>query len=105
MTRIAYLSGSIDASLKSYLESIPLLHADELHAKVLFDLKAMGYQVKRDYLIQNRGDGRRGKLDVLATRDDEVIALELDHATPRRKSILKVNNCPNATARIIVCRY
>lgn len=67
------------------------------------ELKAQGYQVKREVWVDDRGDGRRGRIDLVASKDNEVHAIELDLASPRMKSALKLLEYP-ATHRWIVLR-
>lgn len=105
MSRIAYLSGDVDADLKLFLESVHPCHSEQFHCEVVRGMKTLGYEVKRNVTVGDRGDGARGRIDVIARRDAELIALELDHSRPRKKSLFKIKHYPNATGRIVVCRY
>jgi hypothetical protein len=65
-----------------------------------------GWEVVREYPVADRGDGRRGKVDLVATKkfpDGSLSwAIELDWKTPREKSLHKLQQI-DAT-RIVVLR-
>ena len=67
-------------------------------------LLALGYSVKHNFLVPDRGDGYRGKVDFVAWRWDGIIALELDREKPRKKSIWKVQQVRDTTTRLVYCR-
>lgn len=66
-------------------------------------LAESGYLVRREVLVENRGDGHRGRVDLVAERDGCRVAIECDRKTARRKSIMKLGQVP-ATGRLVVCR-
>jgi hypothetical protein len=66
-------------------------------------LKKHGYVCSSEFPIADRGDGRRGYIDVYAARDGVRLAIEIDNRSPRKKSIVKLNRLPHAT-RIILLR-
>lgn len=47
-------------------------------------------RVKRQVLVENRGDGRRGRIDLVFYSKGEAIPIEIDRKVPRKKSIFKV---------------
>lgn len=47
-------------------------------------------KVKRQIWVNNRGDGRRGRVDIVLDIDGENIGIEIDRMTPRKKSIFKL---------------
>lgn len=56
-------------------------------------LEEMGFTLQREYRVPSRGSGgRAGRIDLVILDDDRrpVAAIELDEATPRRKSITKL---------------
>lgn len=48
--------------------------------------------VKRQVKVSNRGDGRKGRIDVVFVLNSKEYAIEIDRKTPREKSIFKVTN-------------
>lgn len=78
--------------------------ATTLHDAVELALGDMGYRVTREYPISDRGDGKGGRVDLMAERDGGArIALELDFITPRGGSILKLASIPGVT-RVVILR-
>lgn len=54
-------------------------------------LKKFG-KVKKQVSVLNRGDGRKGRIDLVFQPYRFEYAIELDRKTPRAKSIFKVSN-------------
>jgi hypothetical protein len=67
-----------------YFESARALH-DEMERRFL----DKGFTVVREYPVPDRGDGRRGQIDLVVLEPFRM-ALELDTASPRRKSFIKL---------------
>jgi hypothetical protein len=65
--------------------------------------KQAGYETKREVPVPDRGDGCAGRIDLLARRGPEIVAIECDSGRPRRKSEEKLLAFP-ATQRLIVLR-
>ncbi len=65
----------------------------EFHDYVERQLKKAGFLVTREFPVDDRGDGRKGRIDLFASLGERTIAIELDHYTPRKKSIYKVQHC------------
>jgi len=63
--------------------------AQEQVAKTLSDL---GYSVEWEHFVPDRGDGRRGKIDLYAISDDLSLAIEIDRGSPREKSLVKLRS-------------
>lgn len=105
MSRITYQQGSVAEDLQRLLLSLPLCDAGRFHHLAACGMEKLGYWVKRNYLVADRGDGRRGKIDIVAKRGEEVVAIELDHVEPRAKSLYKIQNFTAATTKLVVCRY
>lgn len=68
---------------------------------VELEARRLGFVVERDVRVSDRGDGRSGKVAVVACRGEDVIALEL---SDRAKSWAKLEAFRGATARAIVRR-
>lgn len=65
--------------------------AAEFHDRAQLALESIGFQVQRFAVIPDRGDGLRGRLHLLIQRGSgDRLAIELDNAAPRGKSISKV---------------
>lgn len=87
------------------LSAVPAdLRAPEFHDAVEQALVALGFACDREVLVADRGDGQRGRLDLVARRGEERIAVELDSHTPRAKSVTKLRGVRDA-ARVIVLRH
>lgn len=64
-------------------------------------LRQKGYTVELE--VEMPYGTRRGRIDLVARREGETIAIELDRLSPRKKSITKLNLYP-ATRRIVLLR-
>lgn len=105
MQRLFWLQGHREPHVFEVLDSI----VEEHGAKWFQDtacllLRGLGYCVDREVLVPNRGDGKRGRVDIVAAKPFILIAIELDHTIPRRKSIFKVQQIKGATMRLVYCR-
>jgi hypothetical protein len=78
-------------------------HAKTAQNEVVKYLQDNGYTCKCEHNIGDRGDGRDGRLDIFANNDQETIAIEIDKASPRSKSITKLRRC-NADKKFILLR-
>lgn len=65
--------------------------AKDAHDAIERIIDAHGWTVHREWEVPDRGDGRRGFIDLVAFRDEERIAVEIDRRSPRVKSIRKLN--------------
>ncbi|QHA85723.1 conserved phage C-terminal domain-containing protein [Serratia rhizosphaerae] len=71
----------------------PVTDAATLHDQVVEFLSHHGLTCRREYPVDDRGDGRGGKVDILVTDDaGHRCGVELDWKNPRRKSITKLNS-------------
>lgn len=59
---------------------------DDVH----YRLRCACFVVHREVYVDNRGDGRRGRVDLVAFRGDLSVALELDNKVVRPKSATKL---------------
>lgn len=59
--------------------------------KIVSILSNLG-KVRRQVVVNDRGDGRRGRIDIVAEINGKVIAIEIDRKSPRKKSIFKLHN-------------
>jgi len=78
--------------------------ARSLHDYAEVALKAEGFKVKREVLVPQRGDGRRGRIDIVAERGAETVALELDRRQPRLKSVRKLMCLGSCSLKAVVVR-
>ncbi len=72
------------------------------HKQAMDLLEQNGYVCQKEYYVPNRGDGQRGRIDIVAARGDETVAIEFDHLTPREKSIFKLRQMQNAIKIILL---
>jgi hypothetical protein len=92
MHRIAFAVGSIPADIILMVHHFPpaVNDAHGWHAAMHAQLKALGYHVKRNEA--RFIDGHQRAIDLVARDQGITIAIELDRATPRRRSIAKVKS-------------
>jgi len=62
-----------------------------------------GAQIEREVCVPDRGDGRRGKIDIVAHYKEKTYAIEIDWMSPRKKSIHKIQNY-QCDGRFVVLR-
>jgi hypothetical protein len=67
-------------------------------------LRAADYSTEREVQVPDRGDGQCGRIDLVARRGEQVVAIECDDERPRRKSETKLRAFTEATQRLIVLR-
>jgi hypothetical protein len=79
------------------------LSARPFHDALQAALSELGFACDREVRVGDRGDGRPGRLDLVAERDGVRIAFELDDRSPREKSVTKLRSVTGA-ARVIVLR-
>jgi len=63
----------------------------------------LGWRCQKELKVLDRGDGRSGRIDFMAQKDDIIIAVEIDNYLPRIKSIRKLQQLQN-TFRLVVLR-
>ncbi|HEY2459610.1 MAG TPA: hypothetical protein VGI16_02335 [Candidatus Acidoferrum sp.] len=80
------------------------------HAAMEKSLRERGWRVHREVQVPNRGDGIRGRIDLVATQADIRVAIELDNVITRKKSRFKLSQFEGPgfiilrqSARIIPC--
>ncbi len=81
-------------------ESVP---AGKFQDKIRDFLVDTGFSVKKEVRVQDRGDGRTGRIDLVAEKGGFIIAIEVDRFSPRKKSIYKLLHYP-ASLRIVIQR-
>lgn len=64
--------------------------AQDARTEICEWLAENGFSCKKQYAVQNRGDGRNGKIDILAEKEGATIGIEIDRDSPRDKSIIKL---------------
>jgi hypothetical protein len=64
----------------------------------------LGYAIERQFIVLDRGDGRRGKIDFLLESNGKKIALIIDKDSPRKKSIFKLENMKGIDFKFIYCK-
>lgn len=91
--------------------NIPLLFAGLVvsndshlaHSQVVSHLSARGWACQREYPVSDRGDGRPGAIDILASKAGIRLAIEIDRKSPRQKSIVKLRQV-SADYRVVLLR-
>lgn len=64
-------------------------------------LEEMGWRLKKEFMVEEQANGRRGFCDILVTYP-APLAIELDRVSPRMKSIMKLKEV--SATRVIVLR-
>lgn len=65
--------------------------AESFHDEVENLLKLNGFDCCREHPVENRGDGRKGKIDLFVQKYGEGVGIELDNEVAREKSAFKLN--------------
>lgn len=60
-------------------------------------------KIQRQVFVENRGDGYRGKVDLILTTPKEKIGIEIDYMTARQKSIFKLKQL-DVDRRVVILR-
>lgn len=79
-------------------------YAKTTHNEIVSYLSNRGFHCEIEFKVPDRGDGRGGRVDVVAIKDDFKIAIEIDRRSPRLKSIYKLKSLPLEFARCVICR-
>lgn len=61
-----------------------------MHAEVAECLRENSYQVFMEYGTKHLGDRRKGRIDIVAVKNEVFVGIELDCRKPRRRSIEKL---------------
>jgi len=72
----------------------------EFEDTVVRSLERHGH-VSRQVWVEDRGDGRGGRIDVVFNDGKDDIAIEIDRKTPRKKSRFKVKKYGQGNAFVI----
>jgi len=67
------------------------------------ELERAGYETRGEVFCSDRGDGYAGRIDLVAKRGADLLAIECDREQPREKSQIKLMGYP-ATRRLIILR-
>lgn len=99
---VAWCLGDLPSDLCVALAAASGDSAADFSAAVQARLQRDGWAVQCEVQVPDRGDGRVGRIDLVATRGPDVVAIELDRKTPRQKSIFKLESFPCTGAVIAV---
>jgi hypothetical protein len=96
--------GLPDDLLKRVVETVgAVATAREAHDRLQEVFEANGLRCEREVVVDDRGDGRRGRLDLVVYDDaGHATAIELDFQAPRRKSLAKLRSFRGG--RVVVLR-
>ena len=97
-------AGPISRDVVDRLSSLPPdLGAASFQAAAEVALSEIGFACEREVAVDERGDGHAGRVDLVAERGEERLAIEFDRASPRAKSIKKLSQVSDAL-RVVVLR-
>lgn len=89
--------------LVDYLTYIHRKHAADYHDAIEEALNDHYWTVRREFAVVI-GDGYGGKVDIVADKDGQRIALELDNRSPRGKSLLKLATFSRSVPTAVLLR-
>ena len=67
-------------------------HAKTAQMEAVSYLEKLGFTCQIEHYVKDRGDGKRGRIDIIAKKNGKTIAIEFDNKTPRKKSLYKLNH-------------
>lgn len=78
-------------------------HAKTAQYEVKDYMQDLGYKCHLEHKVNDRYDGRNGRIDIVCYKGNETVAIEVDNKTPRKKSIYKLEHF-KATKKYVICR-
>lgn len=84
-----YPSTSHPQNKKSEMESVCMVHSETID-KIKMFYESIGYDTFLEFEVDNRGDGKRGFVDIVISNDDICVGFEVDRHIPRLKSVEKL---------------
>ena len=79
------------------------IEAKSFQRNAMLQLEKAGFDCKSEVKVPDRGDGRGGRLDIVASMKGEIFAIEIDRLTARKKSLYKLKHF-DCDARLIFLR-
>lgn len=89
---------------KMFKELVLSVDKDDTFFGLLRYLTKLGFTNTLHAEVPDRGDGYKGKIDIIAQRNDLKLAIMLDNLEPRLKSINKLKSIPPGFVKVIICR-
>jgi hypothetical protein len=102
MTAIRFSSLNFPECIRSVLLECEGDSAAEFHDDAYYRLMGAGFRVEREYPVNDRGDGKAGRVDLVVRGPCGLIGIEIDRKTPRAKSRFKLRE--NFTWFCVLCR-
>lgn len=103
-TTLTLLEFGIPDSLYQLFSTLTVTdNARIAHEEVVQFLERHGFKCEKEHFVIDRGDGRRGRVDVYAVRGNLKLAIEIDERTIRKKSIFKLRQIKDAV-RVVLLR-
>lgn len=78
-------------------------HAKTAQNETVKYLESKGYFYKTEVVVDERGDGRTGRVNIVAKKNGRTIGIEVDRCSPRKKSINKLKQNDFDT-KVVLCR-
>lgn len=60
--------------------------------------------IEKEVSVENRGDGKKGRVDIVFNTKNEKWGIEVDRKTPRYKSMEKLRNLKNCDHLYVILR-
>lgn len=103
--RKSWISGHTLCDVIELLDSIEEEKVYQFDEKFRSGLLDLGYTVKEKFIVDNRGDGYRGKIDFVIEKRGKRAAIQLDNIHVRHKNIRKIKEVPKVDMRLVYCRF
>lgn len=77
-------------------------HAKTAQLEITDHLKRNGFDCILEFCISEYADGKTGRIDIIAIKGTERIAIEVDNRSPRKRSMQKLKNMSDYQALILL---
>jgi len=77
-------------------------HAKTAQYEIAEHLRSKGYTVVLEHPVPDAGNGTSGRIDIIATRKNERLAIEVDRSSPRDKSMFKLKSMSGYTPIVLL---
>lgn len=103
MGQVAWFRGVVPADVLEAVRGATGDDSASFARSVGLAVARLGFVVHRNASVE-LATGRGGRIDVIAIRGSETLAIECDRKSPRMSSVRKLGRCAYATGKLVVCR-
>lgn len=95
----------IETTLSQYVgKDFKDMTAKEFSDMILGEFNERGFEIHREVVVKNRGDGHAGRIDAVLERNGKEVAFEFDKCSPRVKSVYKLMHLPSHFRKFCILR-